>query len=79
MIDNNGTKAQGSSNIRLLETVNEMKYKLLHSCVRKRKSAASRKTLTKADIDFLKKHTDFTEIDITEWFSIFIEVNSYMI
>ena len=39
----------------------------------KKKSTVPRKTLTKTDIDYLQKQTSFTELDILEWFSRFME------
>jgi len=39
----------------------------------KKKSAVPRKTLTKTDIDYLQKQTSFTELDILEWFSRFMD------
>lgn len=43
--------------------------------VRKKKCTVARKTLTKTDIDYLKRQTSFNEFEIVEWFSKFIEVS----
>ena len=43
--------------------------------IRKKKCIVAKKTLTKTDIDYLKRQTSFSEFEIVEWFSKFIEVS----